>query len=58
MNTHTTQGGDTFLPITIIDNPRRNLNRKRPPEPSPLGVWILLAVAIIVSSLTTYLLTK
>jgi predicted permease len=60
MNTHihTTPGGDAFLPATIIDNPRRNLNRKRPPEPSPLGVWILLALGIIFSSLTTYILTK
>jgi hypothetical protein len=57
-HTHTTPGGDTFLPVIIITHPRRNLNRRRPPEPSPLGVWILLALAIIFSSLTTYLLTK
>ena len=58
MNTHTTIAGDTFLPVTIIATPRRNMNRKRPPEPSPLGVWLLILITAIIASLTTYLLTK
>lgn len=58
MNTHTTTAGDVFLPTTIIEHPRRNLNRKRPPEPSPLGVWLLLLATAIIASLTTYILTK
>jgi len=59
MNTHihTTPGGDVFSPSTITV-PLKDINRRRPPEPSPLGVWLLLALAIILSSLTTYLLTK
>ena len=57
-HTHTTTGGDTFLPVTIITHPRRNINRRRPPEPSPLGVWLLIALTAITASLTTYLLTK
>jgi hypothetical protein len=60
MNTHihTTPAGDTFLPVTIIHHPRRNINRRRPPEPSPLGVWLLLLLTAFIASLTTYLLTK
>jgi len=62
MNTHihTTTEGDTFFPSpNLIYSPKKRINRRRPPEPpSPLGVWILLALAIIFSSLTTYLLTK
>ena len=58
MNTHTTTAGDVFLPNTIIGNPRRNINRRRPPEPSPLGVWLLILATAIMASLTTYLLTK
>jgi hypothetical protein len=57
-HTHTTPAGDTFLPTTIIDNPRRNINRRQPPEPSPLGVWLLILATAIIASLTTYLLTK
>ena len=55
---HTTIAGDTFLPVTIIPHPRRNINRRRPPEPSPLGVWLLIALTALVASLTTYLVTK
>ena len=57
-HTHTTKSGDVFLTATIITHPRRNMNRRRPPEPSPLGVWLLLLLTAIASSLTTYLLTK
>ena len=57
-HTHTTEAGDIFLPVTIITHPRRNINRRRPPEPSPLGVWLLIALTAITASLTTYLLTK
>ena len=57
-HTHTTEAGDIFLPAIIIPHPRRNVNRKRPPEPSPLGVWLLIALTAITASLTTYLLTK
>lgn len=56
--THTTEAGDIFLPVTIITLPRRNINRKRPPEPSPLGVWLLLLLTALASSITTYLITK
>jgi len=60
MNTqiYTTAAGDAFLPVFIITHPRRNINRKRPPEPSPLGVWLLIALTAFVASLTTYLITK
>lgn len=58
MNTHTTEAGDIFIPATIITHPRRNVNRKRPPEPSPLGVWLLLLLTALASSITTYLITK
>lgn len=57
-HTHTTIAGDVFSPSTIITHPRRNINRKRPPEPSPLGAWLLILVTAIIASLTTYLLTK
>jgi hypothetical protein len=57
-HTHTTEAGDIFLPATIITHPRRNVNRRRPPEPSPLGVWLLLLATAIIASLTTYLITK
>lgn len=57
-HTHTTEAGDIFLPVTIIPHPRRNVNRKRPPEPSPLGVWLLLLATAFIASLTTYLITK
>ena len=58
MNTHTTAAGDVFLPSTIIKKTRRNMNRRRPPEPSPLGVWLLILITAITASLTTYILTK
>lgn len=60
MNTqiHTTIGGDVLLPSVIIKAPRRGRNRRRPEPPSPLGVWLLIAITSAIASLTTYLLTK
>jgi hypothetical protein len=56
MNTHTHIKGNVFLPSAIIAPPHRNRNRRRPP--SPLGVWILIAITSILASVITYILTK
>jgi predicted permease len=55
-HTHTTAAGDVFLPSTIIKKTRRNMNRKRPP--SPLGAWLIMALASALACVTIYLVTK
>lgn len=58
MKTHTTHGGDIFLPSTIIMKTRTNLNRKRPPKPQ--RAWLILAFIATVLTIinAVYLLTK
>jgi hypothetical protein len=56
--THTTAKGDVFLSSTMHKAPRQSRNRRRPEPPSPLGVWLLIAIMSTITAIITYLLTK